>query len=346
MSGALSRRFQVHARTGRGARRIVTLHDAIQRRRRRVRNPSPKGQRKLVALERAQARAWHRAYRAGGAERPGPISSQIREHALRTAAKRRRRVLGRKRNPKRKAKPMARRRSAAQRAAFRKMIAGLKASKARRRNPRKTRHRKRRRNPTMARARRKHGRRRARGTVMANPRRRRRRFGRSRRSNPRRRRFHARRRNPGRISDSIKMLFGAGIPGLIAGGVAGFIDAKFLSTYSTLVRLSVRVGEAFVAAFGLRSKPRAADAAIGAIVGAIGWEQGYAMGGGTTIGAAPAAKAAGVAALVQEDPRAMGVLVKAMRGMGLTLDNNVSLGAGSALDSGLPQNAYTDVNLG
>lgn len=305
-------------------RRIVDEH------RRRKSNP----RRKRSAAQRAafgRMRAGLARYRARGRRR-NPVSAVIA--GLNSA------------NPSRKVTSMPRRRSAAQRAAFKKMIAGLKRSKGRRRNPSKIRHRKKRRSSM---ARRKTGRRRSRVVVMTNPRRRRRSNGRRlRRRNPRRRMMmrHRRRRNPGRFTDTIKMFFGAGIPGLVGTGLAGFLDAKFLSGQSTLIRVGARLAEALVAAFTLRSKPMAAYAAIGGLIGSVGWEQGYAMGGGVTVGATPVAKAAGVAALVREDPRAMGVLVKAMKGMGLTLDNNVSLGAGSALDSGLPANAYTDVNLG
>lgn len=196
-------------------------------------------------------------------------------------------------------------------------------------------------------ARRKHRRRRARAAViMMNPRRRRRR----RHHRPHRvRRHHRRRRNPGfgtGIKSALRQTFMTGIPAIVAGGLSGFIDSKFLSARSLLLRIAAKIGEAAAAGMLLRRRPVAAYAAMGAIIGSVGYEQGVAFAGGVIAGASPAAKAAGVQALITEDPRTMGVLVRSMQGMGYTLDQNVSLGAGTALDSGLPVNSYTDVNLG
>jgi hypothetical protein len=223
-------------------------------------------------------------------------------------------------------------------------------------NPRRRRKnaRRRRRNPgvtTMARRRRRHARRRnpRRRRFHArrrNPRGRRGRF--VRRRNPRRRRFHARRRNPGMggLVAAGKAAIGAALFSVPATFVAGFVDSKWLSSSSILIRTGVKLGLAAVAGIVFRSNAARANAAMGGILGTIGYEFGVRAAGGVVAGASLASKAAGVSALVTEDPRAMGVLVDAMHGMGLQLDTGVSLGAGTALDSGLPANSYTDVNLG
>lgn len=315
-------------------------------------NPGPKGQAKTAHLARAMYRR-ERVARTG--KRSG---ARYYTKALQLA-----RAVGRRRaahhakqirtNPKRKARTMAkRRRSAAQRAAFKRMLAGLhrfksKFRRGKRRKSRPTTSRKRR--SPMAKRRVKHRRRRnPRAVVMTNPRRRRRRSStRSRRMNPRRRRrmFHRRRRNPGMggggIKTALKAVFMTGIPALAAGGVSGFIDSKFLSTKSAIVRILAKVGEAAAIAMLFRRRPAMAFAAMGGVLGSIGYEQGVSFAGGAIVGASPAAKAAGVAALVTEDPRAMGVLVESMRGMGLQLDNNVSLSG----DNALPVGSYQDVNL-
>lgn len=197
---------------------------------------------------------------------------------------------------------------------------------------------------------RKHRRRRAARVVMMNPRRRRRPSrGRRRRSSGARRRFtRHRRRNPGGagFKSTLRQIFGVAVPAVVAGGASGFIDSKLLSSKPLYVRILAKLAEAFGVSMLLRSRPQAASAAMGAILGSIGYEQGVAMAGGVIAGASPAAKAAGVQALITEDPRAMGVLVKAMGAAGYQLDNNVSLGAGSSLDSALPPNSFVDVNLG
>lgn len=182
--------------------------------------------------------------------------------------------------------------------------------------------------------------------VMSNPRRRRRRTrGMRRRGGYRTRRGgvrYRRRRNPGGpgVKSALRGVFMAGIPAILAGGVSGFIDAKWLANQNVVVRIAAKVGLAGVAAMMLRRRPIAAYAAMGAIVGSQGYEFGVRMGGGVIAGGTPQAKAAGVAALITEDPRTMGVLVQAMQG--LRLDNNVSLGDPSALAPG----TYQDVNLG
>jgi hypothetical protein len=146
-----------------------------------------------------------------------------------------------------------------------------------------------------------------------------------------------RRRNPG-IRAALKTVFAAGIPAIGAGAVAGFLDGKFFATQSKLIRIGARVAQAAVWGFVFRRKPVMAYSAMGAVLGSIGTDLGIKFSGNAY---------APIAALIQENPQAMGVLVNAMQGMGLQLDTGVSLGdAGTALDSGLPANSYTDVNLG
>jgi hypothetical protein len=344
----------------------------------RRRNPAPKGAAKTRALMRSLerrgavdirrpsgsrnrdwakqmqlARAIGRRRRTGN---PG-IKRRIARNLLRgvalRAARRRRNPLGAalaglnsvnpRRNPKRKAHTMARRRrSAAQRAAFRKMIAGLKRHRGgksrRRRNPRK------RGGSHMARRRTHRSRRRA-AVIMVNPRRRRRAHARRRNPSHRRRRF-SRRRNPGMSSGGIKgavrSVFMAAIPAVGAGFVANFIDAKFLSAQNIVVRVLAKVAQAAAAAMLFRGKPVMAYSAMGGVLGSIGGDFGTQFAGGAVVGATPVAKAAGVAALITEDPRTMGVLVEGMRGMGYQIDSNVSLGDAASL----PVGSYQDVNLG
>lgn len=150
----------------------------------------------------------------------------------------------------------------------------------------------------------------------------------------------------GGIKAMLGQTFRVGVPAIIGGGLSGFIDAKFLSAKPLIVRIAAKVAQAVAAGMLFRSKPMTAAATMGAIIGSVGYEQGVGFGGGVVAGGSPAAKAAGVAALVLEDPRAMGVLIKSMNGMGLQLDQNVSLGSGTGLDTSLPANSFVDVNLG
>lgn len=191
----------------------------------------------------------------------------------------------------------------------------------------------------MARRRSKARRRRA-AIIMVNPRRRRHR----RRMNPRRIR-HRRRRNPdmgGGFKAAARSVFMTAVPALGGGFVSSFIDAKWLADQSTIVRVLAKLGQAIAAAFMFRRKPVIAYAAMGGIIGSIGGDFGTRMAGGAVVGGTPAAKATGVAALITEDPRAMGVLVTGMRGMGYQIDSNVSLGDMTPLPAG----SYEDVNLG
>ncbi len=199
----------------------------------------------------------------------------------------------------------------------------------------------------MARRRRTRGRRRA-AVIMVNPRRRRRTHARRRRGpahHYRSRRRHSRRRNPGMgggVKGALKSVFMTAIPALGGGFVANFIDAKFLADKNIVIRILAKVAQAALAGVMFRSRPVIAYATMGSIIGSVGGDFGTRMAGGVVVGATPIAKAQGVAALITEDPRTMGVLVEGMRGMGYQIDSNVSLGDNNALPTG----SYQDVNLG
>lgn len=190
-------------------------------------------------------------------------------------------------------------------------------------------------------ARRRHSRRRRSRAmvVMTNPRRRRR--GRS----LTRRRRHGRRRmrNPGGpgFKGALRSVFMVGVPAIGAGALANFVDAKFLADKHIVIRVLAKVVQAALAGMMFRRRPVVAYASMGAIIGSIGGDFGTRLAGGAVVGATPIAKAQGVAALIEEDPRTMGVLVEGMRGMGYQIDNNVSLGG--ELPGG---GQYQDVNLG
>lgn len=162
----------------------------------------------------------------------------------------------------------------------------------------------------------------------------------------RRRVHHRRRRNPGGpgigIKGALRSVFVTAVPALGAGFVANFIDAKFLSDKNIVIRILAKVAQAAACGALFRRRPVMAYASMGAVLGSIGGDFGTRVAGGVIVGATPVAKAAGVAALITEDPRTMGVLVEGMRGMGYSIDNNVSLGDPSALPAG----SYQDVNLG
>lgn len=353
-------------------KRIRGLFEAMKRREgrlpRKMRFRHHRAGKHAEALRLAARRRFVVGQRRWERGAPGSAAHSARGRLL-SAAKLRADRYGRKANPMRRRR--RRTRTAAQRAAYRRMIAGLRRYKARHRanprgvykrpkrkrhyvalgdipegqpttgmtmlNRRRRKNRKRRRNP-MAR-RRRHNRRRRR-VAMANPRRHRRRHNRRRRR-PHfvraRGRFYRRRSNPG-IAAALKTVFAAGIPALGAGAVAGFVHNRWFIGSSKLVQIGVKVAQAAVWGMLFRRRPVVAYAAMGAALGSIGNDFGANFAGN---------KAAAVAALIQESPQAMGVLVNAMQGMGLQLDTGVSLGeAGTALDSGLPANSYTDVNLG
>lgn len=98
--------------------------------------------------------------------------------------------------------------------------------------------------------------------------------------NPRHRR---RRRNPGGgIMATVREVGGVAIPAVGAGLALGFVDAKFLSTRSGIVRTGAKVAMAVaLGMFGRRFMgDRAVTAGMGAILGTTGYEMGRNLGSG------------------------------------------------------------------
>jgi hypothetical protein len=230
---------------------------------------------------------------------------------------------------------MARRRSAAQIAAFKRMIAGRRASLARRApsrggvvvlaNPRKRK------------------RRRARSAVvMSNPRRR------SVRHNARHIGRRRRRRNPaGGVMMAVKSVVKVGLPAILAGGSFGLLDSRLLADKSTPIRYAGKVGYALALGLLFRRNPLLAASAMGGVLGSFGSDLAAKLGGGTPAAPTTTAAVKGIGALLREDRQAMGLLIQEMNGMGLTVDNDVSLGRGlGAVGVGDDTEQFNDVNLG
>jgi hypothetical protein len=244
---------------------------------------------------------------------------------------------------------MAKRRSKKQVAAFKRMVAGLrrwKAGKAKRR--RKSRPARARRRKTIAietnpRRRRRH---RRRQETMAKRRRRPRRARRQvssrrrRRSvvliNPRHRRHHRRRRNPGfSLMSAAKDMSKALLPGFVAGGVMGAVDAKFLGDKALPIQVVAKMALAAVAGAVLRKRPTMAYSAMGAILGATGYGFGVRLGGGVVA----ATKGTGMqqlAQMAQADQHAMGLLLRNMQGMGILVSGSGMNGVGTPSPGALP----------
>lgn len=126
----------------------------------------------------------------------------------------------------------------------------------------------------MAKRRRKSRRRRNPAATYANPRRKSRR-----RKNPRRSAYGKRRRNGRRRRNpagggTVRTLMQAGLPAVGAGLAMGFIDRKFLSDKSAIIRTLAKVAGAFGASILLRKNPPAAFAAMGAMIGSSGYDIG------------------------------------------------------------------------
>lgn len=188
-------------------------------------------------------------------------------------------------------------------------------------------------------------RRRARATtIMVNPRRRRARRSRRFSMAPRRHvRHHRRRRNPaggGFLKNFVKNA----IPGALVGGAAGFVDAKFLSDKSEMVKIGGKLAMAVGAGLLLRKKPAAAGIAIASILATLGYETGVKAAGGVVAGS-PTDATKQLKALIVEDPRAMGALVREFSGLGV--DNRVQLGSNELASNALPRGmAQRGVSLG
>jgi len=256
---------------------------------------------------------------------------------------------------KRRGNPMAKKkRTPAQKAAFRRMIAGLKAHKARKNPGRKKRRRgraRRRKTTTVVvstnprRKRRKNSRG---GSIMAKRRRRSRTNpGRRhhRRRNPHRR--HHRRRNPGGggMVSIVKSTIAAAIPSMAAGGGLALIDSKLFKDKAMPVQVIGKLGLAAGAGYLLRGRPRTAALVMGAIMGGLGYQLVAQAAGGVVAPDKPAAAKA-MAALVYADRR-MAALVNSngtlrtqptLSGMGQSMGDG-----GTALPT-MP--IYDPVNLG
>lgn len=165
---------------------------------------------------------------------------------------------------------------------------------------------------------------------VANPRKRRRRSRRRaaarrpsvRYVNPRKRRRRSRRRNPGMgggITGALKGSVRALIPAALGGAAIGFADAKLLADKSMIVRVGAKIGAAALAGVLLRKNPMAAHAAMGAMLGTLGYEGGVRAGGGVIATSKPAGMRE-LAALAAEDEEALGILEAEMQGMGLLED--------------------------
>lgn len=211
-------------------------------------------------------------------------------------------------------------RSPAQRAAFRKMLAGLRAHKAGRRTSgrkakarRKAKSRRtvvvvsnpkrRRRKSKGARIMAKHRRTRRHGTVARkNPHRK------HRRRNPFRR--HRRRRNPGGggMVSIVKSTIASAIPAIAAGGVMAFLDAKLLGDKAMPVQVLGKLAAAGAVGYLLRNRPRTSALAMGAMLGGLGYQLAAQLNGGV-IATNPKDAAKQISALIRQDPRAMSALV-------------------------------------
>lgn len=251
----------------------------------------------------------------------------------------------RERRKARRGNPMKKKRTPAQKAAFRRMIAGLRAyksgsggksrRKARRkakaatvvvvRNPR----RKRRKNSKGARIMAKHRRTRRHGTVARkNPHRK------HRRRNPAHRR-HRRRRNPGGggMVSIVKSTIASAIPAIAAGGVMAILDAKLLGDKAMPVQVLGKLAAAAGVGYLLRNRPRTSALAMGAMLGGLGYQLAAKLNGGV-VAASPKDAAKEISALIRQDPRAMASLVRtdgslnttpSLSGMGSSMGDGTAL---------------------
>ncbi len=246
-------------------------------------------------------------------------------------------------------------RSAAQRRAFRKMLAGLKRHKARKNPGRKRRKgaRARRRktttvvvatNPRRKRRRNSRG-----GSHMAKRRRRARRANPARRHhrrrhhNPRRRRY----RNPGGggVVSMVKSTIAAAIPAMAAGAGLAIVDAKLFKDKAMPAQVVGKLILATGAGYLLRSRPRTSALVMGAVLGGLGYQL-------------AAQAAGGIVAPTKEDAaKKMAALVYANRSMANLVNVNGTLrtqptlsGMGQSMGDGgtaLPtMPIYDPVNLG
>lgn len=154
----------------------------------------------------------------------------------------------------------------------------------------------------------------------------------------------ARRFNPGgSIGAALKSVVSVGVPAVLAGGTFGLIDARVLSKYSDPIRYGGKVAYSLLLGILFRKNPILSAATMGGVLGSFGSDLAAKLGGGTAAAPNSTAAVKGIGALLREDTQAMGLLIQEMRGMGLNVDNNVSLGA---VGVGEDMERYDDVNLG
>jgi hypothetical protein len=133
---------------------------------------------------------------------------------------------------------------------------------------------------------------------------------------------------------------------VIVGGVAGAAEAGFMSGVSEPIRIGGKLALAIGGALLLRKHPMAATMFVASVLSSLGYEAGVRISGGV-VAPGPAQATTQLKALVREDPRAMGALVREMRGLGLSVDSRVNLGSNELARSALPAGMrYQGVNLG
>lgn len=152
--------------------------------------------------------------------------------------------------------------------------------------------------------------------LVANPRRK--------RKNPRRHHHARRARNPmGSIVQTAKAIVMPMAAGAGAGALAGFIDAKYLSSKPT-TSIAAKLGLAFLGAFALRKKhPQIAMGFAGGMVGATGYSMGVKFGGGhVALNGLQGLK--GLADMAAEDPEVADLIA----GLGDVVPDNMGDAAG------------------
>lgn len=106
----------------------------------------------------------------------------------------------------------------------------------------------------------------------------------------------------GGIKGTIKTTLRAAVPAVIAGAGGGYLVSKMLANSSTMVKIGAKVGLAIAAGMLLRKRPAASYAAMGGVLGSIGFELGTQAGGGV-VASSKAVAMKEMAMLVRSDPR-------------------------------------------
>lgn len=150
--------------------------------------------------------------------------------------------------------------------------------------------------------------------------------------------------------EAVKNVVKVGLPAILAGGSFGLLDSKVLSGFSDPIRFGGKVAYALALGILFRKNPTLSAATMGGVLGSFGSDLAAKLGGGTPAAPTTTAAVKGIGALLREDRQAMGLLVQEMQGMGLTVDNDVSLqGFGRSMGTvgvGDDTEQYNDVNLG